>query len=293
MNANGADRDRTHEELLEALSGYALGALDAADARAVAAHLESCPICRLELEELREAVGLLAFSAPPAMPRPAVKAALLARVERMGAPYEGDGTFTRTITTVPLPAMPPRDAPIALPRPVAPATRPRRRWPYALAAVAAALLLALGSWNAALQGRLRDERRGADARATQAAEDRALVALLNDPTAAHSVTGPARGDYDLPTAGYVYTSPGGTTGLMLTYWLPPLGPDQRFQLWLVKPNGERDSGGLFIADPSGNAHIVIHAPAPFSTYSAVGVTIEPWSGSPRPTGPRVASGPIQ
>lgn len=42
-----------HQEIRELLGAYALGALGAAEARQVVAHVEDCPECRGLLDELR------------------------------------------------------------------------------------------------------------------------------------------------------------------------------------------------------------------------------------------------
>ena len=47
-----------HSEYQELLASQALDALDASEARALRAHLESCVECRVELAELREASAL-------------------------------------------------------------------------------------------------------------------------------------------------------------------------------------------------------------------------------------------
>src|SRR5947199_8489360 len=79
--AGTTDRDTAgHEELSALLPAYALDALTASEREAVERHLDACAECRRELAELRDTTALLAFAAPPARPRPEVKAALFERV---------------------------------------------------------------------------------------------------------------------------------------------------------------------------------------------------------------------
>ncbi len=52
-----------HQEYADAIAAYALNALDAADARALEAHLSTCADCRAELDELRRVVGGIGLSA--------------------------------------------------------------------------------------------------------------------------------------------------------------------------------------------------------------------------------------
>jgi anti-sigma-K factor RskA len=69
----------THEDWRTAAASCALGALDAADARAFEAHLAACPDCQTHLSAYRRvATGLLA-SVDSAAPPAALKAATLAR----------------------------------------------------------------------------------------------------------------------------------------------------------------------------------------------------------------------
>jgi anti-sigma-K factor RskA len=272
--------DTTRRTLLELLPAYALGALDAEEAEFVERHLPDYPECMAELTALRDDLATLAFSVPPVAPPAATKEALFARLDR----EEG--------------LAPPLAAPLT-PLP-APQRGRFRDWQRASAALAAALIVGLLGWAMIAQARLNDERqrlasvvRQNEQLATQVAQLAFVDKLLNDPNAAHPVSGPPVAQYGLPAAGYVYIDPASTTGLMLTYWLPTIAPEQRFQVWLVTPEGSRDSGGLFTADARGNAHVIINAPAPFAKYTSIGVTIEPAGGSPGPTSPRVCGGAIR
>jgi hypothetical protein len=56
----------THEDFAELLGVHAVDALDADEAALVDAHVATCPRCRAELSELREAASMLAFSGAPA-----------------------------------------------------------------------------------------------------------------------------------------------------------------------------------------------------------------------------------
>lgn len=270
-----------HADYNDLLAGYALGAIDDEDRRRVAAHLDECPVCRLELEELRETAALLAFAAPRVQPPPRVKAALFARLATLDAPPP--------VASPPTVAPPVASAPVARPTP---ASRPPlsiigRKRRVVLAALAATLVVTLGWWNVTLQ------QRNADLAAR--VEERALVArLLDDPRAAHSLSSTSTDEYPSSgPAGFIYTDPRSNVALVLTYYLPQLPPDKEYQLWLVKPDGSRDSGGLFTPDANGSAQFLVRAPAPFATYRAVGVTVEPKGGSPGPTSPRIFGGALQ
>ncbi|MDQ7028742.1 MAG: anti-sigma factor [Ardenticatenia bacterium] len=81
------------------------------------------------------------------------------------------------------------------------------------------------------------------------------------------------------------------TGVLVVNGLAPLAQDQAYQLWLIRPDGRRDNGGVFRVERPGELtlHRVV-SPAPWTLYTGVGVTVEPATGSPGPTGPRVLHG---
>jgi anti-sigma factor ChrR (cupin superfamily) len=68
------------EELEGQASLYALGALDAEEARAFESHLAACAACEAELREFQVVVADLAFAAPASEPPADVRARLLALV---------------------------------------------------------------------------------------------------------------------------------------------------------------------------------------------------------------------
>jgi anti-sigma-K factor RskA len=70
--------------------------------------------------------------------------------------------------------------------------------------------------------------------------------------------------------------------------LPALANDQIYQIWLVKPDGGRDSAGLF-RPATGQSYTTkaISSTQMLSSYLGMGVTVEPAGGSAAPTGERV------
>ncbi len=83
----------------------------------------------------------------------------------------------------------------------------------------------------------------------------------------------------------------GSAAIFVVYGLPQLPAGQLYQLWLIH-DGQRDSGGLFAVDDEGYAVLLIHAPRQLGQYQGLGVTNEPASGSPAPTGTRVLTGKL-
>jgi len=79
-----------------------------------------------------------------------------------------------------------------------------------------------------------------------------------------------------------------TPGYLIIRNLPPPPAGKAYQLWLIRPNGVRDNGGLFTGGDT--VVLPVKPPTDWHTYQGVGVTIEPAKGSPSPTGPRVLNG---
>jgi anti-sigma-K factor RskA len=97
---------------------------------------------------------------------------------------------------------------------------------------------------------------------------------------------------DAPNAvGTLIMNQPGDYGTLVVDKLAVLDSSQEYQIWLIK-NGQRVSGGLFSVNPDGYASLEIQAAKPLSQYDSVGVTIEPFGGSPGPTGSKVLGGAI-
>ena len=60
---------------------------------------------------------------------------------------------------------------------------------------------------------------------------------------------------------------------------------------LVK-DGKRSSGGVFSVQDNGYGVLKIDSPLPLIEYQTFGVTIEPFGGSPGPTGKKVLGGSL-
>jgi anti-sigma-K factor RskA len=74
-----------HERWEDAAGSYVLNALTDDESRAYEAHLATCPECRAEVSELRLAAEALPVSPPAMLPPPALKARIMAEVEREAA----------------------------------------------------------------------------------------------------------------------------------------------------------------------------------------------------------------
>jgi anti-sigma-K factor RskA len=68
------------QHVIDLLPAYALDALDPDEKRQVERHLQTCPACQVELQAFREAAGMLAYAARPAVPPERLKQALMRAV---------------------------------------------------------------------------------------------------------------------------------------------------------------------------------------------------------------------
>jgi anti-sigma-K factor RskA len=151
--------------------------------------------------------------------------------------------------------------------------RPRWAVPVAAAAaVAACAAVAFGVWAATLNGDLHDR--------TSALHQRdRLLAVLADPSAAQLALSGGHGR--------LYVT-GGGQGALLVSRLPAAPAGKRYEAWVLAP-GSVTPAGLFRG--GGGAAVLLAAPVTSGTR--VGVTLEPYGGSPQPTGPILArSGPV-
>ena len=64
-------------------------------------------------------------------------------------------------------------------------------------------------------------------------------------------------------------------------------PARAWQLWFVRPDGERLSGGMLWPDHEGNGYALIAVPADLESFTSLGLTEEPAAGSAWPTSPRI------
>ena len=74
-----------HERFEDAAGSYVLGALPEGEKALYEEHLAGCPVCRAETDELAVAARSLPVSAPAMKPPPALKARIMAEVEREAA----------------------------------------------------------------------------------------------------------------------------------------------------------------------------------------------------------------
>jgi len=261
-------------QVQDMLPAYALGALDAAERDAVESHVASCSTCIPLARDYLQAVASLSHAAQEVNPPAHLRARILQQV-----------------------AVTPQLAPIAdLPAPRQPqAPRLGRPWSLSLWAataaacislvVAAALLSAVSDLRSQVKALRDDNQRVADMLDQQRELSYTLAIPGMETMVLKSVqtTSTARG--------MMMVNKDRTWGVLVSQGLKQQ-PAMGYQVWLIR-DGQRVSGGVFTVDESGYGMLSLKFPQPLTQFTAIGVTIEPISGSPGPTGAQVFSAPIQ
>ncbi len=261
----------TQDELRELLPAYALGALSADEAAAVESALVGSAgnSLRRELNSYQELVVQMA-TAKPVVPPAGVKERLLARVAR--------------------------EKQVALPPPA-----PRRMPATVMAALAAALVLAvgLGAYSLVLRDSL-----GRSESTLAALREREV--LLRDSLAQRETTLNAilEAQAQLRVAHLVAVDnvPGPgiqffwnerqKRGVLHAFGLPPARAGRAYQLWLIQ-DGKPVSVSVFNSDADGHALVEnLSLPETSRGTTLVAVTDEPAGGSPGPTTAPFLAGPL-
>jgi anti-sigma-K factor RskA len=248
-----------HEQFAEDLALYALGNLTGDGRTVLEKHLEECPACRRELEQLRGDMALLAISVsgpkPPARARQRLLDAIAPEPRRTATP-------TRWAWWAPVP------------------------W-FAAAALA---LLAAWFWRQSDQLSQRVARLESESAEQQAQLQKAreVVATL---TATDALVVPvaAPNTPPQPQGKAIYVRDKARL-IFVASNMPALPPQKAYELWLIPVKGAPIPAGVFKPDARGSA-IVVHPPLPSGVEAkAFAITVEPEAGSSSPTMPIVMMG---
>lgn len=231
----------------ENIPAYALGALDADEAFALEAHLRTCDSCSAELASYRAIGDVLLTAVPPKRPPERLRQSLQAR----------------------LPS----------------AQKPRRQlWPsfsFGQLAMAAVMLL-LVILNIFALTQIQALQRQQTQLAYQIQTGQAALAMLAYPdTKSLPISG-------ANIAGTILLDKEHNAAVLVAWNMPPLAENQTYQIWLIDPSGKRTSAGLFRPE-SGQPLTTqsIFSTQNISSYTGLGVTVEPAGGSSQPTGTRI------
>lgn len=248
-------------------------ALSEAERSALTTHLDACPPCRAEYQQIRAVGNALLAAVPTHTPAAHVRQTLAARLAqkvriappkprvinplRTGWQQIYDWLFRTSVAM-------PRGAVLAV----------------------AALCLALAISGISQRQQLQEQ---AVLLKAETEQQQHILALMSDPGLQQvRLVGVGEAANSLANLRFDPTT---NAAVLLIRDLPTLPPDKNYQLWLAYGDDARDTGAVFACDQSGNKvrTFLITAPRQFNAYVRFGVTIEPAGGSPRPTGPRAYS----
>lgn len=272
------------EEHLDLCAALALGTIAEADRRELEQHLaDGCPECERALLEYSEATVALAATATPVMPRPELRAQVLAAVrpEGTGAARPVDARDDRADSQRVL-RLPER-------RPT-----PWTSWVLAAAAVVLAVTT-VGVWrtNQGLRGQVIAMRDRINRVERELAEERAWSAVATRPgvRVVDLATTPA--GLSVPRVRATYDPSSRRAIIAFENVAAPEGSD--FELWAILPDGPK-SLGVVHPDASGNAEVRIADAGAPQDLAAFAVSLEKTGGSPdprKPAGPVVLVGAIK
>jgi anti-sigma-K factor RskA len=254
-----------HAATRDLLGAFALGAVDAEEAAAVRAHLATCAECQAEIAELWLAVDSLPSTIEPMEPPPALRDRIAAAIAvEAASPAPAPSTPSAAPAPEPVPTIAP-----ALPVPE-PVRKPASFWSRATPwAAAAAILLLLSTGLLVWNLRLREQVQQATVPVTE------TIALAPTDAAPE-----ARGE--------VTYLPQDNLLVLDVRDLPPLEPDQVYEVWLIGEDGVPAPAGVF--DQPTDQHAIV---ADRDRYDTLAITAEPGPlGTEAPTGEIVATASI-
>lgn len=248
-----------HAATRDLLGAFALGAVNAEEAAAVRAHLATCAECQAEIAELWLAVdnlrGMIEPMEPPSTLRDRIAAAIAAEA---ASPTPGQPAIPAARAPAPVPAIAP------IPPAPEPVRKPASFWSRATPwAAAAAILLLLSAGLLVWNLRLREQIATAPV-----AETIALAPTDAAPEARGEVT-------------YL---PQDELFMLDVRDLPPLEPNQVYEVWLIGAEGPVPAG---VFDQPTDQHAIV---ADRDLYDTLAITAEPGPlGTEAPTGEIVAT----
>lgn len=259
----------TREEVIELIPLYAVGALDADEARVMEDYLRDASSGDLqELADWREVVSILPLALPAATPSPLVKDRLMARI--------AEEAESQPLTT---------QAPaVEAPAKVLPFTPARKAAssPVQWMLLAASILLACTTVYFYLRSsRIEAESNQRFASLEKANQEKdALLQGLDPSTRVVSM----KGDDSPQTNAKVLWDTKEQVWNIVIYDLPAPPSDKDYQLWYVTKN-QKISAAVFRPDSQGRTILTLKLPpSALKGLAATAITVEPKGGSEQPTG---------
>jgi anti-sigma-K factor RskA len=237
-----------HTPFRENIPAYAIGALDGEEVPALQTHLETCASCRTQLAEYRALSDSLLTAIPPKEPSAALRKSLQGRLPSAQKAAWRPRTFSLNLSRLAL----------------------------------GFAVIALLTLNVISFAQLRQIQIQQASLVTQVENAQIVLGLMSSSTIQMI---PISGE---KASGTLLLDKGNNKAVLIVQNLPQLMENQTYQIWLVKSDGGRDTGGLFRPESGGTYTTkVILSPQSISDYVRIGVTVEPAGGSDAPTGERV------
>jgi anti-sigma-K factor RskA len=249
-----------HDQYAEDFALYALNALEGDERAKIEEHLATCASCRLEVEQLRADMALLAISAAGSRPPQRARQRLLDAITRE-----------------------PRRQPAASSR--------RGWWGWLGWAAAAAVLLFTLSLRrdiSMLKERLVLARSRQVETTRQLDELRKIVAPIIAPEA-QRVTLVATKASPQPQGKAFYLRDRASLVFVASN-MPALPPRKAYELWLIPVAGNPIPAGMFRPDAHGSASVVNPPLPPGTAAKAFAITVESEAGAAAPTTPILMMG---
>jgi anti-sigma-K factor RskA len=252
---------KDHQQISDDLVLFALRELPAGEAAELREHLEDCPQCRLELEEINSNMALLALSTVGSAAPQRSRQRLLSAIK--SEPRRGRSFVMR------------------------------RPWWSFVPSFAAVLLAAFGLmlWreNVSLRHKVEAAQQDAAQRQADLQRSNLVVDALTSPEASHFSLVSTKAQ-PVPEGRASYMKKTGTL-VFTAQHLQPLPPDKTYQMWLIPENGAAPMPcGTFKPDAHGMASLIMSNMHKNMTPKMFAVTIEADGGSETPTMPIIMAG---
>lgn len=258
---------KTHEQLAEDLTLYALNELTDSELQEMEEHLQTCSACRRELHAMRADLALLGLSISGPQP-----------------PARSKERLMRAI------AAEPRG--VSAPAPVPP--RGRNLWAVLIPTFAALGLLlvalVLVRHNISLKDEIAELGNRNQDQIAQLDRMNQELQLLTSPDAVHVSLNPQKSPRQ-PSGTAIY-SPSRKRLMFMASNLSPVPEGKAYELWIIPAAGAPIAAGVFKPDDRGNAIMMDHKMPEGVEAKAFAITLEKEEGSDKPTSPILLMGAV-